>query len=304
MADPWKHHFSPVFYLRGWCNSNNTVVEYSRPHQKVVARNVPPTATGYKAFLYTLEGQRDDKKQSIEKDYMAPIVDDPAARALRILIGGDREALTEKMRTAWTRFVMASVLRPPQAMSEIADRFKDVLQHNLLDDAVAYESMKEANDPPTAFEWLERNHPHYVKDAAKQMVVRAVEHEGIGNIIINMQWSTLDLSASRHELLTADMPHIRFYGVKDAKCTILFPLNPEKVFIATHDRKSEAVLLRRNPTEVVRWLNDNLVRVAEGYVYGRTKAHLQFVENRLGRYPASKLFGDNGGTDRRLAPTR
>ena len=44
-------------------------------------------ATGYKAFLYTLEGQPDDKKQSIEKDYMAPIVDDPAAHALRILTG-------------------------------------------------------------------------------------------------------------------------------------------------------------------------------------------------------------------------
>jgi len=209
MADPRKHHFSPVFYLRGWCGSNNTVVEYSRPHLKVVARNVPPTATGYKAFLYTLEGQPDDKKQSIEKDYMAPIVDDPAAHALRILIGGDKDALTEKMRAAWTRFIIASLLRRPQAVSGIADTFKDVLQHNLLDDAVAYESMKEADDPTTTFEWLEKNHPHYVSDAAKQMVVRAVEHEGIGNIIINIQWSTLDLLVSRHELLTADMPKAR-----------------------------------------------------------------------------------------------
>jgi hypothetical protein len=298
MADPWKHHFSPVFYLRGWCDPNNTVVEYSRPYKKVVARNVPPTATGYKAFLYTLEGQPDDKKQSIEKDYMAPIVDDPAAHALRILLGGDKDALTEKMRAAWTRFVIASLLRRPQAVSEIANGFKEVLQHNLLDDAVGYESMKEADDPATALEWLEKNRPHYVNDAAKRMVVRGVEHEGIGNIIINMQWSTVDLSASRHELLTADMPHIRFYGLKDPRCTLLFPVNPEKVFIATHDRKSEAVLLRRNPTEVVRWLNDNLVRVAERYVYGRTKAHLQFVENRLGRFPASKLLGNKSGTDR------
>jgi hypothetical protein len=294
MADPRKHHFSPVFYLRGWCDSNNTVVEYSRPHQKVVARNVPPTATGYKAFLYTLEGQPDDKKQSIEKDYMAPIVDNPAAHALRILIGGDRDALTEKMRDAWTRFIMASLFRRPQAVDEIADTFKDVLQHDLLDDAVVYESMKEADDPPTAFEWLVKNHPHYVNDAAKQMVVRAVEHQGVGNIIINMQWSTLDLSASSHELLTADMPHIRFHGLKDPRCTILFPLNPEKVFIATHDRKSEAVLLRRKPTEVVRWLNDNLARVAERYVYGRTKGHLRFVDKRLGRYPPSKLLGNKG----------
>jgi uncharacterized protein DUF4238 len=296
MADPRKHHFSPVFYLRGWCDSNNTVVEYSRPHQKVVARNVPPTATGYKPFLYTLEGQPDDKKQSIEKDYMAPIVDDRAAQALRALLGGDRDALTEKMREAWTRFIMASLLRRPQSVSEIADGFKAVLRHNLLDSA-DYESMREADDPSTAFEWLEKNHPHYINDAAKQMVVRAVEHEGVGNIIMNMRWSTLDFSRSRHEVLTADMPHIRFHGLKDPRCTILFPLNPEKVFIATHDRKSEGVLVGRDPTQVVAWLNDNLVRVAERYVFGRTKSHLQFVENRLGRFPASTLLGNRSGTD-------
>jgi len=292
MTDPWRHHFSPVFYLKGWCDASGMLVQYSRPYKEVVARQVSPTATGFQPFLYTLEGQVDDKKQSIEKDYMAPIVDNPAAHALRILMGGDREALDEKARNAWTRFLSASLLRRPQAVSELGDAFKDVLQRNLLDDAVSYEAMKEDGDPPTAFEWLTKHHPYYVEDAAKQMVVRAIEHEGIGNIIINMQWSTLDLSASRNELLTADMPHLRFYGLKDQRCTLLFPLNPEKVFIATHDRKSEGLLIRRNPTEVVRWLNDNLVRIAEKYVYGRTKSQLRFVENRLGRFPISKLLGD------------
>jgi hypothetical protein len=292
MADPWRHHFSPVFYLRGWCDSSGRLVQYSRPHKKVVARTVSPTATGFQPFLYTLEGQPDGKKQSIEKDYMAPIVDDPAAHALRILMGDDRDALDEKARNAWTRFLIASLFRTPQAVGESGDTFTEVLQRNLLDDAVSYEAMKQEGDPPTAFKWLAKHHPHYVSDAAKQMVVKSIEHEGIGNIMINMQWSTLDLSASRHDLLTADMPHLRFYGLKDPRCTLLFPLNPKKVFIATHDRKSEGVLIRRNPTEVVRWLNDNLVRIAERYVYARTKSHLRFVENRLGRFPASKLLHD------------
>jgi hypothetical protein len=295
MPDPRKHHFSPVFYLKGWCDSDNTVVEYSRPHLKAVARNVSPTATGFKPFLYTLEGQPDDKKQSIEKDYMAPLVDDPAARALRILIAGDKAALTEKMRIAWTRFMMAALLRRPQAVNEVGETFKSVLKQNLLDDAAAYDAMKEEGDPPTPFEWLEKHHPHYVGDAAKQMVVRSIEHEGIGNIMINMQWSTINLSTSRHELLTSDMPHLRYYGLKDKRCTILFPLNPTTVFIATHDRKSEGVLLRRDKTQVVRSLNDELVRLAERYVYGRTKGHLQFVENRLVRYPPSQLLGGVAG---------
>jgi hypothetical protein len=79
-------------------------------------------ATGYKAFLYTLEGQPDDKKQSIEKDYMAPIVDDPAAHALRILTGGDKDALNEKMRQAWTAIVDARMRKRavPEAQRGLA----------------------------------------------------------------------------------------------------------------------------------------------------------------------------------------
>jgi hypothetical protein len=291
VAEPKKHHFLPVFYQRGWCDpTTGQLIEYSRPYYgRVVARPVHPTATGFKPFLYTMEGQPDGKKQSIETDYMAPIVDDPAAQALRVLLGKDMGALTEQLRNAWTRFVIASLVRLPRSVDEIADAFKGVLRQNLLEDIASYEMIKEKDDPATPFEWLEKHHPNYIDDAAKQMVVRSVEHQGIGDIIINMKWSTIDISASRVELLTSDMPHIRFFGLKDPRCTILFPLTPTNVFIATHDRKTERHLLRQDLTKVVKWLNDNVVRVAERYVYGRTSRHLRFVENRLGLNPSRLL---------------
>jgi hypothetical protein len=281
MADPKKHHFSPVFYLTGWRDSHGTVIEYSRPYSRVVARNVPPTATGYKLFLYTLEGQPEDKKQYIEKNYMGPIVDDRAAYALRILIAGDKGALTGEMRSHWTRFLLASLLRRPLAVEQVVNTFRDLLSQNLEADAASYGAMKNEDDPPTAYEWLEKNFPHLIADRGKQAVIAGIENQGIGDIIINMQWSTLDMSMSRHELLTGDMPHLRYYGLKDKRCTILFPLNPTKLFIATHDRKAEAAILSRSPTEVVQSVNDELTRLAERYVYGRTKSHLRFVEDRL-----------------------
>jgi len=294
MADPKKHHFSPVFYLKGWCGADNTVVEYSRPHSKVVARRVPPTATGFKLFLYTLEGQPEDKKQDIEKNYMGPIVDDRAAQALGILVAGDKAALTGEMRSHWTRFLLASLLRRPLAIDQMVSTFKDILRQNLAADAASYEAMKTDDDPPTAYEWLEKNFPHHIDDRGKQMVIAGVEHQGIGDVIINMKWSTLDMSASDHELLTGDLPHLRYYGLKDQRCTILFPLNPTKLFIATHDRKAEAAILARSPTEVVKYVNDELARLAERYVYGRTKEHLRFVENRLGRHPHPTQLEDRG----------
>jgi hypothetical protein len=103
----------------------------------------------------------------------------------------------------------------------------------------SYRAMKHENDPPTAYEWLEQNFPHLVADRGKQVVIAGIEHQGIGDIIINMQWSTLDMSSSRHELLTVDMPHLRYYGLEDQRCTILFPLNAAKLFIATHVNAGE-----------------------------------------------------------------
>ena len=290
MGDPKKHHFSPVFYLRGWCDdTTGKLIQYSRPYREVIAELRYPTETGFKPFLYTMEGLPDDQKQTIEKDYMAPLVDDPAARALRVLLGTDTSALTEALRGAWTRFLIASLHRRPRSVAEIGDTFKGVLRQNLLADT-SYEAEKQEGDPPTRFEWMEKHHPHLIDDAAKEMVVKATENERIGNIIINMKWTTLDMSASRHELLTGDMPHLRFYGLKHPRCAILFPLSPTKVFVATHDRSVEHNINRRNKTEVVRSINDNVVRIAERFVYAKTKDHLRFVEKRL-RLPQSPLPG-------------
>lgn len=107
-----------------------------------------------------------------------------------------------------------------------------------------------------------------------------------------MQWSTLDMSASRHELLTGCMPHLRHYGLKDPRCMILFPLTPTKLFIATHDRIAEHHINRRNKTEVVISVNDKVARFSELFAYGRTDTHLRFVSNRLGQ-TSSRLLGSN-----------
>ncbi|RON71487.1 DUF4238 domain-containing protein [Pseudomonas fluorescens] len=273
MNEPKKHHFSPVFYLSGWCDSTSgKLIAYSRSHKGVVAKPVYPKATGYEYFLYTMEGLPDGRKQIIEKDYMASKVDDPAAKVLKVLLDSGTSALTVQQRGDWTRFIVASLYRRPAAVAEIGETFKSALPKDVVSDSPNESDQQEL--------------PAYlVNDAAKEMVVRVIENDGMG-IIINMQWSVLDMSASQHELLTGDMPHLRYYGLKDPRCTILFPLTPTKLFIATHDRKSEHTINQRSKTEIVKSVNDELARLAERFVFGRTTDHLKFVGNRLVRTPS------------------
>jgi len=127
-----------------------------------------------------MEGLPDGQRQTIEKDYMAAKVDDPAAKALRVLLGTDTSGLTETLREAWTRFIIASLYRRPAAVAEVGETFKSTIRQNLLADS-SYELDKQEGDPPSLFEWMQEHYPHVIGDAAKEMVVRAIENDGIGN---------------------------------------------------------------------------------------------------------------------------
>jgi hypothetical protein len=49
-----KHHYIPVFYLKGWGGPGGCVCEYSRPFKVVKPRRVHPDGTGYERGLYTV----------------------------------------------------------------------------------------------------------------------------------------------------------------------------------------------------------------------------------------------------------
>src|SRR5258708_34068529 len=121
-----------------------------------------------------MEGLRDHQKQTIEKGYMDPLVDDPAEQALRVLLGKDTNTLTEGLRGAWTRFLIASLHRRPGSVAEIGDTFKSVLRQNLLADT-SYDIEKQEGDPPTRSEWMEKHYPHLIDDAAEEMSVSATD---------------------------------------------------------------------------------------------------------------------------------
>lgn len=99
MTKPKNHHFLPIFYLKGWCDSSGQLIRYTRSYNNQIAtKPVYPAQTGYEQYLYTMEGLPDDRKQIIEKDYMTAKVDTPAAKALRVLLDAGTSALTAEQR--------------------------------------------------------------------------------------------------------------------------------------------------------------------------------------------------------------
>jgi hypothetical protein len=285
VSEPIKHHYLPVFYLNRWRNAEGRVIRYYRPqpHKAVVASPITPDNTGYERFLYTLHGNPPGEEQVIEKDFMARRVDEPASRAIEILIERDGSRVTEEIRIAWTLFLMAMRLRDPRSLDELTTMALNILKKNLLSDTEEYLAMKREGDPSNGYEWLEKNAPHFLPNIGKIFLSGLIDNEKLGDQIINMRWAVRDLRGSSLTLLTGDRPFIATHGLADPRCMLAFPLSPEFLFIATNNQERRQELLSLPMTRITRGANALIVGQATKSVYGRSTTALRFVESRLRR---------------------
>jgi hypothetical protein len=280
MSDPLKHHYLPVFYLKQWKGADKKVTRYWRPQNKVVASRLAPSNTGYEPLLYTLEGYPPVYRQKVERGFMGQMVDGPASKALKVLLERDEAKLTVELRSAWARFLIATKIRNPEMVAHLVASTRQGLEHKLLS-SPEYLSLKSDGDPPTFLEWVEKHRPHALDDVGKLLLPPLIDHQEIGDAIVRMKWSVLDLSKSDHDLLTSDRPFVMTMRLADRRCLIACPIAPRTAFIATHDRTQEKRLLKNSPTAIAKRLNDQVVRQAVRHVYGSSSAHLGFVEKRL-----------------------
>jgi hypothetical protein len=278
VQEPIKNHFNPVFYLKAW-SRDGKVVRYYRPHGPVVATPISPKNTGFDNDLYAFEGVPADKRQLLEKEFFSP-VDSKAAVVHRLLLDGKLDALTGQQRIDWARFMMSMQHRNPFSLDEIKRLAEQNLRANLAVEGDAdYLATRAPGDPDTLYDWTALYQPQVLENAHKQFLPGLIDHENLGNHLINMLWSTIGLSTAEFSLLTGDRPVISTHGWKDPNVILALPLSPKCLFVATNTR-----LRTLNPTTLVKDVNDQIVRCAVDFVIGTDASHLRFVERRL-RFP-------------------
>ena len=281
MSDPIKHHYVPQFYLRQWADARGKLVRYYRPHKAVVATRTAPKSTGYEEGLYSLEGASPGRRNAIEKDFMAPKVDEPAALAMQALIAMDPSKLTDDLRIAWTRFLMSLHVRNPERVEQIREMAADGLRKSLRADPEDYEKLRKPGDPPTLLEWAERNTPAIFDNQGMRMLPGVIEHRPPVEAIIQMRWMTVGTADEFPDLLTSDRPVYMSHGVNDDRCFIVVPMSPRFMFFATRDPSMFDRVLALGIESVTKQVNGFMATGGVQNVYGASDRHLRFVENRL-----------------------
>ena len=293
--DPKKHHFVPVFYLKAWAGADRQLVRFHRPYRKVVPDRKFPDAMGYQEHLYTFENVPLQFRQTLEKEFFHP-VDTKAAEAHQLLLAGQLNALTNDQRVAWARFMMSTQLRTPSGLQEL----QHIVEQNMrkimgIKDDVDYNTaFRQPGDPETTYDWLCQHEPQVIENAHKQFLPGLIDHEHLGEHLINMDWSTIGLQEASNTLLTSDRPLLSTGGWKDPKAVLLFPLSKRCLFAATNSRAQTGIVHSGTLSPLVKMVNDLIVRHTVDAVFGDTASHLGFVERRLRKRDEEPIPGPIG----------
>ncbi len=179
---------------------------------------------------------------------------------------------------------MSLQLRGPQSLAEIKTVVDRIIRANIEHlQADNYRAAKREGDPDSVYEYVLQHEPDLIANAHKAFLPGLIDHEIVGEVIMNMRWAVMDLTAGPDTLLTADRPFTTSHGLADPACVLVVPLSPTHLFAATNDIRRLRNLAAQPAEDTVRRANDLMVKLAVQNVYGSTATHLDFVEERLRR---------------------
>ena len=289
MSIPLDHHYLPVFYLKRWADADDgQVVEYHRPHKRVVTRRRYPTQTGKARGLYSLPGFNEPElQQQVELRLMGP-VDDAAAKALSLI--EQRAPLDAEMRDGWARFVMSLLHRSPERMRYFGEKIRGADFDLTPEIRAAYELQRGEGDPGVE-DYLPLLPDHAFTQARAILINRLINSKPIGQVLVEMEWSLIRLDGGRHGLLTSDDPVMMSNGLNHERSFIMLPISPSTIFIAARSNMTIKAFSTQDHTTLEAGVNDAICQQAEVLVIGHSDRHCRFVENRLGRRKTRKGDG-------------
>lgn len=281
----WRHHYIPEFYLKQWANAEGRLTQFSKPYRDtVVPKRVYPRQTGFVDRLYILQGVPEEQADVYERLFLSP-VDSRAADVLRKLKDGVT-SFNAAERSAWSRFLLSLMIRHPQALAAMRERLATAALD--IDPATErqYRRRRLPHEPPTLREALAQ--PRNVNAIAHRTldVLRATaDNPRIGAHLINMRWGQITFPYHAPALLTSDRPLIWAYGLRHPDCEIFLPLGPKAAFYACNTVAKDVLIRSVAAPSLAAYINEQVVRRAQDYVYGLSDVHQAYVQQHMGIDP-------------------
>src|SRR5262245_64840949 len=116
-----RHHYVPQFLLRQWATNGRLVAYYYESASSKVMENRKAIVASACQIpdLNTYFGVHASQRDLPETGFFTPVVDTPAAMALRVISKEGHSALTPAQRLDWARLLVSFGVRTPEALRDM-----------------------------------------------------------------------------------------------------------------------------------------------------------------------------------------
>ncbi|MEP9349517.1 DUF4238 domain-containing protein [Xanthobacter sp. KR7-225] len=289
-AQPRRHHYIPVFYLRRWAGNDGRLCQFSKEAGIIRPLRRSSKATGFIRALYELRDFPPDLAQQIESKFFHPI-DSLAADALDLLEkDGDQALWNPDIRSAWTRFNLSLLLRCPEYINTLRMWWPNEFRRTDPAQEARYQSQRSESDPPTFFDFLSTRPEAEIEKYQFEFLFKLIDSSRMGTQINNLHWRVVDFTPDCVPLLTSDRPVIRTSGLMLPNGHLALPIGPRKLFVATHDDAVLNKIKQVSRTHLAKEINQHVVRNAVRYVYAIDDKHLPFIKKNFGTVREARLM--------------
>lgn len=289
--DPTKHHYIPVFYLKGWTGDDGRLERYDRPiPSKIMVRRVSPSEAGWMRDLYTSPGDTAGA-QWLEMDIFQ-VLDSKAAPVLRKMTSEPPQNINGQERSAWTAFIRSLFHRTPANLRGTLASAIEIYQETLETTRDRYASLRTESDPETFEEYKAQLTPAQIRRSALNSLPTIMGNPRIGQFMQDMPTRVFTLPSQARDFLLSDDPIARTNGLQTEDGHFALPISPRKLFVSAWQEKTLDQIGRMKPDEIVRNMNTVAVEGARYFVAARDRAQDRFIRNHFGLNPRKSLLSD------------
>lgn len=179
----------------------------------------------------------------IERDFLGPIVDGPAALVFQLIIKNGVRVLTLENQIDWARFIISLLHRTPAQMKSIRNDGAKTLALELKDKPEEYLVLHGKNTEKTLREYAEKNvNPDILDDMGARVLPALVTKPELNLPLLNSIWMTRILKQSQNNFLVGDKPLI-CNGSFKTSFVICLLLTPKIVFLLLILKKQSKIYM-------------------------------------------------------------
>lgn len=282
MATHGNHHYVPAFLLRQWqAPETGKLREFSWGGDgRLLISERSAKRVANLRHLYSARRSEDLPDSALERDYLGPHVDDPAAVVHDQMLQTGLQGFNQDTAGIWSRFLVAQMLRVPAMVERARQRGNEILRATLDVAPAEYEAARGDAKETTFNEWLESHGPDVYDDLAINAIPHIIESKLLNGAMLRAHWILFELEDSKLSLLVGDRPLVQI-GKLTEDFLIALPISPRRLFIAYTREEYRNKFLNETQTNIVKRANHSTVSQAVTYVFAADTTHEPLVRKYL-----------------------